>query len=92
MIKDIALALALVLIVPIGFGIMFGGDMKERNFELSPLSEREFSLMIVGVSDDALHVYESWIAEEMNRRGIDSKFDDLTLAYQKGFDDGRSLK
>lgn len=66
--------------------------MKERNLELSPLSEREFSMMIIGVSDEALHVYESWIAEEMNRRGIDSKFDDLTLAYQHGFKDGRSSR
>jgi len=85
--KDITLACLIIAGITIGVGLM-----KERNFERSPLSEREFGMMLIGVSDEMLHVYESWLAEEMNRRGIDSKFDDLTLAYMKGFEDGRAAK
>ena len=85
--KDIALACLILA------GITFGvGLMKERNFERSPLTSREFSMMIIGVSDEMLHTYESWLAEEMNRRGIDSRFDDLTLAYMKGLEDGKVAK
>ena len=82
--KDIIIACLLIAGITIGVGMM-----KERNFERSPLSEREFGMMIIGVSDEMLHIYESWLAEELNRRGIDSKFDDLTLAYAKGFEDGK---
>ena len=45
--------------------------MKPRNFELSPLTEDEFSMMLLGVPDELLRIYLSWIREEMNRRGID---------------------
>ena len=85
--KDIALALLIIAGITLGVGAM-----KERNFERSPLSSREFSMMIIGVSNEMLHTYESWLAEEMNRRGIDSKFDDLTLAYMKGLEDGKAAK
>ena len=44
--------------------------MKPRNFELSPLTEDEFSIMLIGVPDELL-AYLSWLREEMNRRGLD---------------------
>ena len=44
--------------------------MKQRNFELSPLTEDEFSMMLIGVDNNLLTVYLSWLAEEMNRRGV----------------------
>ncbi len=43
--------------------------MKERNFELSPLTEREFSMMLIGCSDELLSIYLSWLTEELYRRG-----------------------
>jgi len=45
--------------------------MKPRNFELSPLTEDEFSMMIINLPDYLLKAYLSWIREEMNRRGMD---------------------
>ena len=45
--------------------------MKPRNFELSPLTEDEFAMMLLGVPDELLRIYLSWIKEEMNRRGMD---------------------
>jgi len=45
--------------------------MKPRNFELSPLTEDEFAMMIINVPDQLLKLYMSWLNEEMNRRGID---------------------
>jgi len=48
-----------------------GERMKPRNFELSPLTEDEFAMMLISVSEQLLKIYMSWIREEMNRRGID---------------------
>jgi hypothetical protein len=45
--------------------------MKERNFELSPLTGEEFAMMLISVPDYLLITYLSWIREEMNRRGMD---------------------
>jgi hypothetical protein len=45
--------------------------MKPRNFEASPLTEDEFSMMLLGVPDELLRIYLSWLREEMNRRGMD---------------------
>ena len=50
--------------------------MKPRNFELSPLTEDEFSMMLIGVQDELLRIYLSWIREEMNRRGMDEHTQD----------------
>jgi hypothetical protein len=47
------------------------GEMKERNFEMSPLTEDEFAMMLLGVPDELLRIYLSWLREEMNRRGFD---------------------
>jgi len=47
--------------------------MKPRNFELSPLTEDEFSMMLISVNDHLLLAYLSWIREEMNRRGLDEQ-------------------
>ena len=47
--------------------------MKPRNFELSPLTEDEFAMMLLGVPDELLRIYMSWIREEMNRRGLDEQ-------------------
>jgi len=47
--------------------------MKPRNFELSPLTEDEFAMMLIGVPNELLRIYMSWIREEMNRRGLDEQ-------------------
>jgi hypothetical protein len=44
--------------------------MKPRNFELSPLSEFEFAMMLTGTEDNLLIGYLRWITEELNRRGL----------------------
>jgi hypothetical protein len=49
--------------------------MKPRNFELSPLTEDEFAMMLISVPDYLLRIYLSWIREEMNRRGLDEADD-----------------
>jgi hypothetical protein len=45
--------------------------MKPRNFEMSPLTEDEFAVMLISVPEELLRIYLSWLREEMNRRGID---------------------
>ena len=45
--------------------------MKDRNFELSPLNSREFSMMLMGVSDEVLEHYRILIDNEQNRRDED---------------------
>ena len=44
--------------------------MKERNFELSPLTVDEFSMMLIGVPSGRLVAYLVWLVEEMNGRGL----------------------
>jgi len=42
--------------------------MEDRNFELSPLNSREFSMMLMGVSDEMLKHYRILIDNELSSR------------------------
>lgn len=59
--------------------------MKDRNFELSPLNSREFSNMLIGVSDEMLKHYRILIDGEQGRRAA-SKISDK-FKWLRGEDD-----
>ena len=59
--------------------------MKDRNFELSPLNSREFSNMLMGVSNEMLRHYRILIDDEQSRRDEDKIPD--KFKWLKGEDD-----